>query len=33
MLTRRRFLASSALALSAGPVLAQELVSAHAPLI
>lgn len=33
MLTRRRFLASSALALSAGPVLAQELVSAEAPLI
>jgi lipoprotein-anchoring transpeptidase ErfK/SrfK len=33
MLTRRRFLASSALAMAAGPALAQELVSAQVPLI
>jgi lipoprotein-anchoring transpeptidase ErfK/SrfK len=33
MLTRRRFLASSALAMAAGPTLAQELVSAERPMI
>ena len=33
MLSRRRFIASSALTLAAGPLLAQELVSAETPLI
>ena len=33
MLTRRHFIASSALALAAGPGLAQELVSAEGPMI
>src|SRR5919112_632598 len=33
MLTRRRFVAASAMTLAAGPALAQELVSAESPLI
>lgn len=33
MLTRRRFIATSALTLAAGPALAQELVSSETPLI